>query len=122
MRRRAIVLAMVASVALTACIAWPTTTIELPAAAAVHVSELGGNGGAPHDFPADSDTARRLKSWIDANRSGWTPLLATPPVRGLFVSAGGVSLQFIDESVIVTRRDGVFHKKVAPADYAFLRS
>jgi hypothetical protein len=113
-------LAVAACAALAGCLDEPlTTTVELKAPAAVHVVGLGGTPA--RDYPADSEVALRLKTWVDANRTGWLPYLATAPSAGLMVRADDVQLQFIGDSVIDHDAHGLYVKSVAPSDYAFLR-
>ena len=79
---------------------------------------------AQRDFAPDSDEARRLKAWVDANRDGWMPLLYTPNFSAaLFVHAGNLDLEFIDTAVLLSvPQRGFVTKQVAPSDYEFLRT
>ena len=120
-RVKAVALAAAAATALAGCTLWPVVTAELPAPVAVHVSQQGST--VTRDFAADSEEARRLKAWVDANRDGWMPLLYTPQLaQWLYVDAGNLHLEFHGNTVLLSLPKGGFStKSVAPSDYAFLR-
>ncbi|MCK9688184.1 hypothetical protein [Scleromatobacter humisilvae] len=118
---RALALAAAIGAALAGCTLWPVAPPQLPAPVAVHVSQRGST--AERDFAADSEEARRLKAWVDANHDGWMPLLYTPMMGdALHVDAGSLHLEFYGNTVLLSLPEGGFNtKSVAPSDYAFLR-
>jgi hypothetical protein len=68
-----------------------------------------------------TETYQQIASWVATNKSGWTPLMATPPLKGVWVSNGEISLQFQSSSVIAHTRRGVFTKTFDPSKNSFVR-
>jgi hypothetical protein len=68
-----------------------------------------------------SDEYKSVVAWINGNRSGWSPYLATNPTKGVLITGEGLWLQFLDSTALTKTQDGLFSKTVAPSDYAFLQ-
>lgn len=62
----------------------------------------------------------KLVLWAKENESGWQMDLATY-VPGVLVSGGGIRINFLGSSAILSGPDGQFAKDMNPADYAFLK-
>jgi hypothetical protein len=97
-----------------------------------HALSLEWRSGAPievndrashhqYSLAPDTEDYRRLRQWVDMNRSGWSKYRITAPLCGVCVSAGDVELNFLGSAVIAFTREGMWQKSVAPSDYAFLR-
>ena len=76
----------------------------------------------PFTLQPGSTEYRALAAWIDHNRSGWSPYLATTPSRGIVVTGAGVWFQFLGSTALTQTPDGPFAKTVVPEDYSFLES
>jgi len=72
-------------------------------------------------IPAGSTRMQALSRWLEANRTGWGPMLATDGAGGVRVYGQGFALQFDGNMAILSRGDGMLTHSTRPAEYAFLR-
>ena len=93
--------------------------LTLQPGAPVRVFESGAK--SEHALLPESDSYRKLAGWITHNKSGWSPILATPPGGGVRVECGKFSVQFFESRAIAYTQNGVFIKSVTPSEYSFLR-
>jgi hypothetical protein len=94
-------------------------SLEWPSGAPIEVNDLASH----HQYTLAPDTQeyRRLRQWVDMNRTGWSRYRITAPICGVCVSAGDVELNFLGSAVIAFTREGMWQKPVASSDYAFLK-
>jgi hypothetical protein len=92
--------------------------LSLKSTSGAVVYELGSTN--QRTISPGTETHRRLALWVASNQEGWEPYLATPPALGVIVRAHEISIQFVGTSAIAHTKRGVFVKKVAPVEYAFL--
>jgi hypothetical protein len=117
MPRRLVLICIGALLALSGCSR--DIPLSLPAGEPVSVTQL--ETPPNYALSAGSDPYLKLKGWVEANRSGWSPYLTTPPAKGIIVRSANLDLQFVESIVLARTRDGVFSKSLNPAEYAFLR-
>ena len=105
-----------AAISLSACS--HDLQLALPTGEPVRVFQLGRTG--EHTLTQQSEQYRKLVSWVENNRSGWSQYYATPPAKGIMVRAANLNLQFVESAALAHTPEGVFTKDVSPTDYAFL--
>jgi hypothetical protein len=94
-------------------------SLQWPSSAPIEVNDRASH----HEYTLapDSQQYRRLRQWVDMNRSGWSRYYITAPICGVCLSAGDVQLNFLGSAVIAFTPEGMWQKPVAPSDYAYLK-
>jgi hypothetical protein len=70
----------------------------------------------------DSPECLRLREWLAQNQGGWRQSYATNPSGGVFVHAGDLHMQFVDNTAIVFVPRRQSQKNIQEEDYAFLKA
>jgi hypothetical protein len=94
-------------------------SLEWPSSAPIEVNDRASHH--QYTLAPDSQEYRKLRQWVDMNRSGWSRYPITAPICGVCVSAGDVQLNFLGSGVIAFTLEGMWRKSVAPSDYAYLQ-
>ena len=93
-----------------------TLPLSFPSSKSCNVIAPGGTWQLQ---PSDQ-AYQQFNAWLGQNQSGWSQEYATNPNGGIFVSCGGVQLQFVGPNVITHTPKGMFYKPVKESAYAYL--
>jgi hypothetical protein len=95
-----------------------TSTLRLSLPSGVACSVIAPSG--TWQLEPSSAAYQQLGRWLRENQSGWSQVYATNPNGGVFVSCGGLQLQFAGPAVITHAAKGMFSKPIKESAYAFL--
>ena len=107
---------------LAAAVACAEPPLAFPADTPLDVLALNGEGRPGRWTIAPSDPRfATMHDWLAHHAQGWSAQPATPPDRGIVVSAGSLRVQFSGSSAYACRDAApCVHRAVDPADYRFL--